>query len=652
MPAAPYLPSGGSSHVAPAQPAVDPREQLELKSSAIRLDEAEELASDCGSSGEPAPTEAERNLRCSVLRAQSVVQTLASNIDAELLRAVPLTEVLSGFGKHLRSITGKAADYSLSQRKEGMDDFLSHDWRTPRFQKTLALCYLYNSRTAVVVSCIFALPLACIGGSRDVSWLRGKLARSICPIIYLVLLVFGQRVRGWFCQPRCVFLDKLCINQSNEERKTAGILGLAGFLRASERLVVLWSPQYFSRLWCTYELVTWCHLHGLDPKRVRFLPVQSGVAMCQALLGLALVEFVRNTWVHLETIGLIERSSGTARTLLIMLLFTPMIYLISLVVRELVNLGPQVQEFSVRASQCFCCTHGHVDPVSGQRMACDRELVYSTLHKWYQEESPSDGAGVAAADRQIESGLGKALDAFDEIVRSGLTRTLTGSSNRALFFCSYWECVSIAMPLMWPGIDFTVMRWWDGHHLLAIRWFVDYLSLVLFVFPLSTAAMVQFCSWRQATGDRLPASWFPTVIDTFVQSLVYQGTFVFLWLPGPLLISTNEMLQALDALLIGRLFGLGLFARRVMRPRGGRQVEVHGAAAKGQGQRFGTLGGTASSPKSEATPDVRGIESKPVHGQQKQPFSDDVTPMRLCQSDGLETTSNCSEKSVVSLASI
>ncbi|CAE8715434.1 unnamed protein product [Polarella glacialis] len=70
-------------------------------------------------------------------------------------------------------------------------------------------------------------------------------------VTYCIILFFWQRILSLRGRSAMVFLDKLCIDQQNEERKERGILSLAGFLEISDRLVILWSPSYFERLWCT-----------------------------------------------------------------------------------------------------------------------------------------------------------------------------------------------------------------------------------------------------------------------------------------------------------------------------------------------------------------------------------------------------------------
>ncbi|KAF4661655.1 hypothetical protein FOZ61_003050 [Perkinsus olseni] len=61
-----------------------------------------------------------------------------------------------------------------------------------------------------------------------------------------------------------VFLDKCCIPQNDPVAKAYGISMLADYLRASKKLVILWSPNYLDRLWCVYELAVFLRTHGKE----------------------------------------------------------------------------------------------------------------------------------------------------------------------------------------------------------------------------------------------------------------------------------------------------------------------------------------------------------------------------------------------------
>eukprot|EP00929_Paragymnodinium_shiwhaense_P077705 TRINITY_DN40056_c0_g1_i1.p1 TRINITY_DN40056_c0_g1~~TRINITY_DN40056_c0_g1_i1.p1 ORF type:complete len:144 (-),score=0.50 TRINITY_DN40056_c0_g1_i1:83-514(-) len=79
----------------------------------------------------PDVLESGKPLRIS-LRSSSFCESpsrLPSHIDAAILRAVPVTEVLKNFGQHFRSNSaGCAADYNLSKTVDEIDYFLSHDF--------------------------------------------------------------------------------------------------------------------------------------------------------------------------------------------------------------------------------------------------------------------------------------------------------------------------------------------------------------------------------------------------------------------------------------------------------------------------------------------------------------------------------------------
>ncbi|CAE7457556.1 FRQ1, partial [Symbiodinium pilosum] len=48
------------------------------------------------------------------------------------------------------------------------------------------------------------------------------------------------------------FVDMLSIDQTDPEQKELGIYSIGGFLKMSDRLHVLWSPDYLTRLWCVF----------------------------------------------------------------------------------------------------------------------------------------------------------------------------------------------------------------------------------------------------------------------------------------------------------------------------------------------------------------------------------------------------------------
>merc|ERR1719464_310770 len=88
-----------------------------------------------------------------------------------------------------------------------------------------------------------------------------------------------------------VFVDKFCIDQQNADRKIAAIHRLGGLLHHSRRLVILWTPQYFERLWCTFEIASWLKL-GKPMSATVFCPLKKALACLTLLLYMNTVAIV------------------------------------------------------------------------------------------------------------------------------------------------------------------------------------------------------------------------------------------------------------------------------------------------------------------------------------------------------------------------
>ena len=96
-----------------------------------------------------------------------------------------------------------------------------------------------------------------------------SLAISIGYCTFAVFFLFWQHIRDIFLAPKLAFVDKLCIPQHNEEVKEKCILGLAGFLKRSRKLAILFSEPYIGQLWCAYEFTA---LHS-NQGHVQTVPV-------------------------------------------------------------------------------------------------------------------------------------------------------------------------------------------------------------------------------------------------------------------------------------------------------------------------------------------------------------------------------------------
>ncbi|CAE7217559.1 unnamed protein product, partial [Symbiodinium pilosum] len=223
------------------------------------------------------------------------------------------------------------------------------------------------------------------------------------------MLVFWQHIRELW-QQRLTFLDRLCIPQDDAEKKSQCIYGLASFLNKSDDLIVLWSPRYFSRLWCTYEIACFL-MHRKEAHRIHFLPVQISIIWVLAYFSAA------TTWLSyllakrygVEYFNWVQTSGQINLALMILLqtvvLYPPLFYLLNQMLHDMARLPGQLRDFDIRTAQCFCCSHNHRHPSNGAPIQCDRQLIYGVLQMW----SGSAQAGMATDD-QIQRAFKRHLD--------------------------------------------------------------------------------------------------------------------------------------------------------------------------------------------------------------------------------------------------
>lgn len=213
---------------------------------------------------------------------------------------------------------------------------------------------------------------------------------SFSHFAFIIIFCFWQRIRLALFRPHMVFFDKLCINQSSNDLKEAGILGLGAFVLQSRKMLVLWSEQYFTRLWCVFE--TMCFLNKLDrEQKARSELITFPVDWAVVLIGLSILWNALMIGYHiaLESIGNPnqDRSSDMfflkIRSVVMCMLASVLVPLVNWFgirsTRSVYELPNLLQDFRIQNSRCFCCTHKHKCPHTGRELICDREMIYGML---------------------------------------------------------------------------------------------------------------------------------------------------------------------------------------------------------------------------------------------------------------------------------
>eukprot|EP00439_Symbiodinium_sp_Y106_P046293 s451_g5.t3 len=220
-------------------------------------------------------------------------QAAVSGLPLCLKPARPASEASHSMLAHWAAPSQYTDDFYATRRfcrrTENFDVFLSHDWGTSRWLKLCSLAVMFNVRAASILSICVGIAvglLRAFGVIPDEKW-----TEAFPLAAFYSLLFFWQHLRELFLRPLVVFLDRLCIAQHDDKLKEQGILGLAGFLDRSDILAVLWSPRYFKRAWCTYELGTFLREPGKE-KSVRIMPVKLAPTLiafcvCWQIIGFA-----------------------------------------------------------------------------------------------------------------------------------------------------------------------------------------------------------------------------------------------------------------------------------------------------------------------------------------------------------------------------
>lgn len=423
-------------------------------------------------------------------------EVMSRDLRPQYLRGVGLQEVLAGFGR----VWDKEIAITYRAKKvHQIHFFISHDWQTRRVHKSLALCLIFNSRAALWASIAVTL-LTCVlsesflpqaenlgsfssinVGGRSYDFVISDWAIFSAPVSFMVVFFSWQRIRSMILRwPVVAFVDRLCINQSDMREKEQGIRSLAGVLKYSQRLLILWSPQYFTRLWCAYELASWLYL-GRELGDSVFMPVV--LASCLVLGSMTFVAcwlLAQISWPH-PVLGVF------VPCLAFILVGPPLSHMLRVTTRDQKHMSQQLANFSIRDAKCFCCDSEHVDPVTGAVLRCDRALVYATLHRWWREDLP---CSVCEGDMH--------LDAFDAHVRSWFQMSVTRAWSGIPF--SFGDALFMSSPFAWSFAHklYYGVRYLEAHAGLRymaegfVLWFAVG-PLVLFFLFRTTLVFNKYC---------------------------------------------------------------------------------------------------------------------------------------------------------------
>ena len=194
---------------------------------------------------------------------------LASALSLRLWTTTP-----SFFGRRV-----EGTQWRLSRKAHRVDWFVSHSWRDDgarKVAKLRELCFLqvFVARL-VVVGLLLTLILGVCGlAIEEVApafpwWTLFASAGTVVATLLTwavlsVASIVPSRLAPWATSSVLLWIDKCCINQETPETIKAGVDGFGRFLDSSAGMIAFVSRSYFSRIWCVYELASFCQKHRGD----------------------------------------------------------------------------------------------------------------------------------------------------------------------------------------------------------------------------------------------------------------------------------------------------------------------------------------------------------------------------------------------------
>ena len=141
----------------------------------------------------------------------------------EVVRVTQARHALWRFGRVLREGHTGRSRYHQSEVRQHIEQFWSHSWHGNTVSKILVLLVAYNGLPAVLFgSAAFVTTRVCIEPKLGPFPMKNTLAWSMLPGILLASLTFL-----FWPSRRRVFLDRICIHQTDELLKAEGMLNLA-----------------------------------------------------------------------------------------------------------------------------------------------------------------------------------------------------------------------------------------------------------------------------------------------------------------------------------------------------------------------------------------------------------------------------------------
>ena len=187
----------------------------------------------------------------------------------EVLRVTPAYKACEKCAQVFR-VGSSSSQYHKSQQSDRIGRFWSYSWHGSRWMKVLTLLVQYNGLASILLGTFAAFVMLLLFSLGHLPIYErpsynGEEGASLWSLA-VGLLVSIVSFTSWKSRQQ-VFLDRICINHEDADMKTEAIFSLAGMLKASKELLVLWDTSWSDRLWCLFEMAAFLKSKNAENSR-------------------------------------------------------------------------------------------------------------------------------------------------------------------------------------------------------------------------------------------------------------------------------------------------------------------------------------------------------------------------------------------------
>ena len=420
-------------------------------------------------------------------------------INPEVMRVTYAFCAFQNVAKALR--VGDGNFYHKSFKSHKISTFWSHSWHGGRWKKILTLLTFYNAPAALFCGCLTAILMMILFCLQILpGFHRGYMGYLFSPwclpsgfvVAILVMLLWRSHTK--------VFLDRLCISQDNPKLKTEAIVSLAGLLKNSDVMLILWDPTWTERLWCLFELAAFLKAKNAAVKHALVVrPIFLGpISIAMFLASFAIALTLTTAAFPDELLGIIF-VVGPA-LLIGMVVAYPTVVTIRSYFRDLDIMKEQLLNISFDATRSTCCDKNHLRPDSGAPMLCDRKVLKECVKIWFGSE-----------------------EAFEHAVRSEVLDILTMVLSEKVFTTTW--ILGATCPFLWAFLDlsatFSIHPYPSFWTHASFTLFMEGLILWLVAFPNFKDVLIMTCRFTRVKGNTLCIEAFKNLM------VVFAGAFYF-----------------------------------------------------------------------------------------------------------------------------